>query len=159
MLFMVAASVGLLLTRDGKEAADDEPRRPASEIVQNGARVLLPLIFVFGAYVIMHGHLSAGGGFQGGAIVASGVVLMLLAWPRVPVPQRGLSITELVAGVVYVFVGILGLVLAGGFLDSRFLPLGEFGAVVSAGAIPVVSILLGIKVGAELSVIVDRFRN
>jgi multicomponent Na+:H+ antiporter subunit B len=39
------------------------------------------------------------------------------------------------------------------------LPLGQFGAFFSAGAIPVISILLGIKVGAELSVIIDRFRN
>ena len=48
--------------------------------------------------------------------------------------------------------------LAGGFLDNRVLPLGEFGAFFSAGTIPVLSVLLGIKVGCELSVIVDRFR-
>ena len=41
----------------------------------------MPLIFLFGAYVIMNGHLSAGGGFQGGAVVASGVMLLMLASP------------------------------------------------------------------------------
>ena len=49
--------------------------------------------------------------------------------------------------------------LAGGFLDSRFLPLGQFGTFLSGGAIPLVSALLGIKVGAELSVILERFRD
>ena len=54
---------------------------------------------------------------------------------------------------------VMGLVLAGGFLDARFLPRGEFGAFFSAGAIPLISALLGVKVGAELSVIIDRFRS
>jgi multicomponent Na+:H+ antiporter subunit B len=117
------------------------------------------VIFTFGVYVIANGHLSAGGGFQGGAIVASGVMLMLLARPQVVLNGAALSIIESVAGVLYVALGILGLGLAGGFLDPRFLPLGEFGAFVSAGAIPLISALLGIKVGAELSVIIDRFRS
>jgi multicomponent Na+:H+ antiporter subunit B len=117
------------------------------------------MILTFGAYVIVNGHLSAGGGFQGGAIVASGVMLMLLARPGAELNVALLSVVESFAGVIYVFIGILGLVLAGGFLDPRFLPRGEFGAFFSAGAIPLISALLGVKVGAELSVIIDRFRS
>ncbi len=164
VLFMVAASVGLLLSR-GVDKADspydlaEEKRKPASELVKSGTEVLLPLIFVFGAYVIMHGHISAGGGFQGGAVVASGVMLLLLASSGSPLNLDLLSLTESLAGVFYVLIGILGLILAGGFLDNRILPLGEFGALFSAGAIPLISILLGIKVGAELSVIIDQFRT
>ena len=44
---------------------------------------------------------------------------------------------------------------AGGFLDNRLLPLGQFGALLQRGRDPVMSVLLGIKVGCELSVIVD----
>jgi multicomponent Na+:H+ antiporter subunit B len=160
VLFMVAASVGLLLNKnegDLPETGEDQ-RRPVSEIVATGSQVLLPVIFTFGAYVIVNGHLSAGGGFQGGAIVASGVMLMLLARPGSKLNAAALSAIESLAGVFYVSVGILGLILAGGFLDPRFLPLGESGAFISAGAIPLISALLGIKVGAELSVIIDRFR-
>jgi len=140
---------------------DDEaaPQRQPSEIVRTGTEVLLPLIFTFGAYVIVNGHLSAGGGFQGGAIVASGVMLMLLSRPGMKLNVALLSIVESFAGVFYVCLGILGLVLAGGFLDPRFLPIGTLGAFISAGAIPIISALLGIKVGAELSVIIDRFRS
>ncbi|HTO31926.1 MAG TPA: hydrogen gas-evolving membrane-bound hydrogenase subunit E [Pararhizobium sp.] len=164
VLFMVAASVGILL--GGRENELEHPPVAAgeqtvgpSELVRNGAEVVLPLIFLFGAYVIMNGHLSAGGGFQGGAVVASGVMLFMLAYPRGTISHRFLSITESLAGVLYVSIGMLGAIFAGGFLDSRILPRGDFGTFVSAGAIPVISALLGIKVGAELSVIIDRFRS
>ncbi|MGF6786419.1 Na(+)/H(+) antiporter subunit B [Paraburkholderia sp. 35.1] len=165
VLFMVAASVGVLLKEESNAtsaAAADESapaRRPAGEIVHTGKQVLLPMILTFGGYVIVNGHLSAGGGFQGGAIVASAVMLMLLARPRSTLNVALLSVVESLAGVIYVCIGILGLVLAGGFLDPRFLPRGEFGAFFSAGAIPLISTLLGVKVGAELSVVIDRFRS
>ena len=55
-------------------------------------------------------------------------------------------------------VGVAGLIVADGFLDNRVLPLGKFGTFFSAGAIPLLSVLLGAKVGCELSVIIDRFR-
>ena len=161
VLFMVAASVGLLLRKDEAGRRDPEERRrvPASEIVTTGSQILLPVIFTFGAYVIVNGHLSAGGGFQGGAIVASGVMLLLLADPGAQLNATALSVIESLAGMAYVAIGMIGLVLAGGFLDPRFLPPGEVGAFISAGAIPLVSALLGIKVGAELSVIINRFRS
>ncbi len=83
----------------------------------------------------------------------------MLAYPTGPLHHGFLSITEALAGVFYVSIGILGMVLGGGFLDSHILPRGDFGTLISAGAIPLISILLGIKVGAELSVIIDRFRS
>lgn len=164
VLFMVAAGVGILLAAPAEQGSRpssgpaEAPRRP-SELVENGAKVILPLILLFGAYVIMNGHLSAGGGFQGGAVVASGVMLLLLAIPASRLDHGFLSITESLAGVCYVAIGILGLVFAGGFLDSHILPKGQFGTLLSAGAIPLISVLLGIKVGAELSVVIDRFRS
>ncbi|MFZ5690981.1 MAG: hydrogen gas-evolving membrane-bound hydrogenase subunit E [Pseudomonadota bacterium] len=161
VLFMVAAGVGLVLS--GKTAADatrtQEAKTPASEIVRTATQVLMPLIAIFAAYIIMNGHISAGGGFQGGAVIASAVLLLLLANPSQDLHAAFLSITESLAGVLFVLVGIAGLVAAGGFLDNRVLPLGSFGAFFSAGAIPVLSVLLGVKVGCELSVILDRFRS
>jgi multicomponent Na+:H+ antiporter subunit B len=53
--------------------------------------------------------------------------------------------------VAYVGIGLLGLLLAGGFLDNRFIPIGTVGAMFSAGAIPVIYSLIGLKVGAEIS--------
>jgi multicomponent Na+:H+ antiporter subunit B len=159
VLFMVAASVGLVLKARQAQGDAVQERTPASEIVRSGAQILVPLISIFAAYIIMNGHISAGGGFQGGAVIASAVMLLLLADPGRALNGVFLSITESVAGVLFVLVGIGGVLFAGGFLDNRVLPIGEFGAFFSAGAIPVLSVLLGVKVGCELSVIIDRFRS
>ena len=160
VLFMVAASVGLVLgTRQARGRASAKTHSDeSSEIVRTGADILVPLICIFAAYIIMNGHLSAGGGFQGGAVIASGVLLTLLAFPQYQPNLEFLGITESIAGALFVLVGIAGLIAAGGFLDNRILPLGQFGAFFSAGAIPLLSVLLGIKVGCELSVILEQFR-
>jgi multicomponent Na+:H+ antiporter subunit B len=164
VLFMVAAGIGLLLG-SGDEKRDGAPRwepvkvTPSTEVVQNGADILVPLIAIFAAYIVVHGHLGPGGGFQGGAVMASCVVLFVLAKPEYQVKLAQLSVMESLAGLLIVLVGISGIALAGGFLDNRVLPLGEFGAFFSAGTIPVLSVLLGAKVGCELSVIIERFRT
>jgi multicomponent Na+:H+ antiporter subunit B len=87
------------------------------------------------------------------------VLLLLLANPSQALNIAFLSTAESLAGVIFVLVGIAGLIFAGGFLDNRVLPLGTFGAFFSAGAIPVFSVLLGVKVGCELSIILYRFRS
>lgn len=160
VLFMVAASVGLILRAQRKASTKDRPDgpRPSSEIVRTGAEILVPLICIFAAYIIMNGHLSAGGGFQGGAVIASSVLMTLLAFPQYQPNLEFLSMTESAAGALFVLAGIAGLIVAGGFLDSRILPIGKFGAFFSAGVIPLLSVFLGIKVGCELSVILERFR-
>ena len=162
VLFMVAAGVGLLLGAGGEERdevqAGSLKETPPTEIVQNGADILVPLIAIFAAYIVMHGHLGPGGGFQGGAVMASCVLLLLLAKPDYRIKLARFSFIKSLAGLLIVVVGIAGSILASGFLDNRVLPLGEFGAFFSAGAIPVLSVLLGAKVGCELSVIIERFR-
>ena len=122
-------------TSHGSTTRRPQRRRPRS--CKTAPQILLPLISIFAAYIIMNGHLSAGGGFQGGAVIASGVMLLLLANPAARAQHRFLSVTESLAGVLFVLVGIAGLIFAGGFLDNRVLPLGQFGAFFSAGAIPV----------------------
>jgi len=164
VLFMVAAGIGLVLgrrERRDENALRDLPQstRQASEIVRTGAQILVPLIAIFAAYIITNGHLSAGGGFQGGAVVASSAILLLLADPRQRFDRQFLASTESAAGVLFVLVGVAGSIFANGFLDNRVLPLGQFGTFLSAGAIPLLSVLLGVKVGCELSVIIDRFRT
>jgi multicomponent Na+:H+ antiporter subunit B len=163
VLFMVAAAVGLVVGAGGRRSAalsTETPEQPqqASEIVQTGAQILAPLIAIFAAYIIMNGHLSAGGGFQGGAVIASCLMLLVLANPLQKLDLKSLGSAESLAGVLFVLVGVSGVIAAGGFLDNRVLPLGAFGAFFSAGAIPLLSVLLGVKVGCELSVIIDGFR-
>ncbi|MDK3072895.1 MnhB domain-containing protein [Sedimentitalea sp. JM2-8] len=161
VLYMVAASLGPLLQPMDNPVASETPRlsENAGEIIHSGHFALLPLIGVFGAYVILFGHLSAGGGFQGGAIIATGIEFYMIARVASAINVKAFSALESGVGVLFVAVGVFGLVFAGGFLDPRFLPAGELGHFVSGGAIPLVSLLLGIKVAAELSVVLERFRG
>jgi multicomponent Na+:H+ antiporter subunit B len=169
VLFIATAGVGFLLRRQGEavqSGADgvlaDQSRTPGqgpSEILTTGARILVPVVTLFGIYIFTHGHLTPGGGFQGGVIVASALLLCFLATPGRRVGHTLLTAVESISGGTYVLIGALGLVMAAGFLDNRLMPLGEFGHLFSAGAIPIIYSLVGIKVGAELSGILDRLRT
>ncbi|MEW6678570.1 MAG: Na(+)/H(+) antiporter subunit B [Pseudomonadota bacterium] len=151
VLFLAAAVVGLVLALGGQAEKSGAPRPPVGELLATGSRYLAPLILLLGVYVFVNGHLTPGGGFQGGAIIASGALLMLLADPFKTFSHRLIGAIEALSGTFYVLIGLLGLVLAGGFLDNRILPTGTLGALFSAGAIPLIYSLIGLKVGAELS--------
>ncbi|MDK9695450.1 MAG: sodium:proton antiporter [Siculibacillus sp.] len=149
VLFLTAAIVGLILAAGRPGERGSFP--PSGELLHTGSRLLAPLILLAGVYVFVNGHLTPGGGFQGGAILASAALLLLLTDPLHRFGNRLIRLVESLSGVAYVVAGLFGLVLAGGFLDNRFLPLGEFGALFSAGGIPVIYTLIGLKVGAEFA--------
>ena len=157
VLFLSASIVGLVLASSNQlPNAPNTPkppplRAPVGELLRTGTRYLVPMILLLGVYVFVNGHLTPGGGFQGGAIVASGVLMLLLADPLKQFSHALISAVESLAGIFYVVIGLLGLLLAGGFLDNRFLPLGTLGELFSAGAIPLIYSLIGLKVGAEFS--------
>jgi len=152
ILFAAASVVGLLIHLNKNE---NNVRREGSELLKTASALLFPLILMFGVYVFVNGHLSPGGGFQGGAIIASGVVLAVLANPNRKIGHTVLSLIESLSGIFYVALGAAGAVLiVNGFLDNRILPLGEFGSLFSAGLIPVIYSVIGLKVGSELSSVV-----
>ncbi len=160
VLFLTAAIVALVLGQSkAPRGGSGSGFLPSGELLQTGTRMLLPIIMLFGAYVFLNGHLTPGGGFQGGAILASGILLLLLAEPKRRFGHALISRIESTSGVVYVLIGIAGLAFAGGFLDNRILPLGQFGAILSAGAIPLIYALIGLKVGAEFSSILESLEE
>ncbi len=154
VLFLsVSGAAFVLRRRTGLEV--HEPL-PASEIVTTGARLMFAPIVLFGAYIFVHGHLTPGGGFQGGAVIASGVLLLLLADRDRALPHGFLSWMESLSGVGFVVAGLAGLFVAGSFLSNRgVLPMGEWNRLFSAGVIPVIYILIGLKVGSELATLLD----
>ncbi len=158
ILFLVAAIVSFFLKRV-KTEKDKSPKRETSEIIITASKLLVPIVMVLGVYVFVNGHLTPGGGFQGGAIIATSFVLLLMANPDFKVNHRVISTVESVSGIAFVFIGVLGIVLAGGFLDNKILPLGTFGKIFSAGAIPIIYSLVGLKVGSELSNILSNFQG
>lgn len=90
VLFIASCCVMALLRID-VEDGNDGLRRMAEEndrlfepkndvILQKCASVLVPVIFLFGIYIVLNGHLSPGGGFSGGAVLGSGLILYLNAF-------------------------------------------------------------------------------
>ena len=153
VLFISAFGVGLLLT--GKRKRQKLMHKP-NFILKQGARIVFGIMVIFGVYVFAHGHLTPGGGFPGGAIIAASILLLYLSDDEFRVKLQGMKAAEGTAGSLYVIIGLLGIVFAGYFLQN-FLPTGTVGDVISAGVIPVVYILIGLKVGSELSSVVDAF--
>jgi len=161
ILFLTAAIISFFL----KLSKEDENKiiihKGTSEILITASQLLIPLIFLFGVYVFINGHLTPGGGFQGGAIIASGVVLAIMANPNMTINHTIVVWVESLSGVTVVLIGVLGVILGGGFLDSTLdgYGLGEFGTVFSAGTIPVIYSLIGLKVGAEISNILNKYQK
>jgi len=156
VLFIAALGLGAVLFVEKKiqsQASNDKAKR-ASLILRTGSCLLFPLILLFGAYIFVHGHLTPGGGFQGGAIIASGFLLMYLAFPKQSINKKSSSIAESLSGLIFVGIGLLGLIFSKYFL-TNFLPKGIPNTLFSAGIIPIIYIAIGFKVGFELTGIID----
>lgn len=159
ILFLTAAIIGFFLKSIHEGEKKNHGPRMSSELLVTASRALAPVVFLLGIYVFINGHLTPGGGFQGGAIIASGLVLMLLAEPAMKVSHKLIRTVESISGFAFVGLGVAGIFLAGGFLDNDFLPLGKFGELFSAGAIPVIYSFIGLKVGSELSAIISNLNE
>ncbi len=159
VLFVAAIGLGTVLFVERKvqkqvsNNKEDKAKR-ASLILRTGSCLLFPSILLFGAYIFVHGHLTPGGGFQGGAIIASGFLLMYLAFPKQSINKKSSSIAESLSGLIFVGIGLLGLIFSSYFL-ANFLPKGVPNTLFSAGIIPIIYIAIGFKVGFELTGIID----
>ncbi len=128
-----------------------------NRLLKIGVEVLFPLIIIFGFYIIIHGHLSPGGGFQGGVIIASAFLLMFLAKnDDFRLNHKIITLSESFSGAGFILVGILGVLLADKFFGN-FLPLGSVGDLFSGGLIPLIYIFVGVKVSAEITALVEYF--
>lgn len=153
VLFVSTLGVGLLL--GGKRRRSKFVANP-NFILKHGARLVFGIMVVFAVYVFTHGHLTPGGGFPGGSIIAAAVLLLYLSDNDFRIRLGAFKVAEGVAGSVYVIIGLLGLALGGYFLYN-FLPTGTVGDLFSAGVIPIVYVFIGLKVGSELSGVIDTF--
>jgi multicomponent Na+:H+ antiporter subunit B len=127
-----------------------------SEIVKTVSRILCPLIFVFGIYITIHGHLTPGGGFAGGAILAGSVFLGILArggeMRTFTGKKRRASTCETSGILLFWLIAVVGFVMTGTFF-LNFLGQGHRFHVFSAGIIPLCNIAIAIEVGAAISAI------
>lgn len=158
VLFIASTGVGALLWRRKKERT---AKSEGSVVLKTGSRILLPFIMLFGTYIFIHGHLTPGGGFPGGATIATAFLMLYLAFRDYEIEHKIFEPIEGLAGVGYVTVGIIGLAIGSYFLfDWIWQTWGwgheNLGRLFSAGFIPIIYTLIGIKVGTELTGIVDN---
>ena len=157
ILFASVSGVALLLRRLRDERERDqltpglEEHRFAgsSDGLKLASLILIPLLVAFGAYLVFHGQLTPGGGFQGGVVLAAGPIAILLAgrylsMKRV-VPKHVMESADAIGAAGYALVGLGGLIFAGVYLKD-FLPLGTPGHLLSGGIMPLNSIAVGLEV-------------
>jgi multicomponent Na+:H+ antiporter subunit B len=153
VLFVAAIGLGAVLA--GQRGKRKRELEPASLVVHAGCRFLFPLILLFGAYIFIHGHLTPGGGFQGGAIIASAFLLMYLGCRGRRINRIWSKAVESLGGLIFVVLGLAGLTVGGHYFLSNVLPKGEMYSLFSAGVIPIIYIAVGFKVGSELTGVID----
>ena len=155
VLFLAATGLASILYRKEEEEEDVERvSLPSSSLVRTGAKILFPLMLLLGIYVFVHGHLTPGGGFQGGAIIATGFLLMLITYKHFETNHNVMVWLESLAGLAFVAVGLYGLFAYGSFLQNTH-SVGTLNDLISGGLIPLIYIFIGIKVGTELTNILD----
>lgn len=120
------------------------------------SRKLAPFMLLFGFYLLAYGHMSPGGGFQGGVVISSGVILLFVAQgvkaAESLFPFSTLSMTETVAFFLLLSAGVVGILAGIGFLGNP-VARADVQTVPRAGLILVFNLLIGIKVGAGVSLI------
>ena len=138
-----AAGLGCLVILAGAARTPSDLPGPGmahpfgSVVLDAAARALVPAVLLFAVYVLVHGHISPGGGFQGGVLFGCGLVMMRLVWgpprasrgedPGVPAfgpSLRGSLILACTGILGYVGIGLAAMAFGGSFLDYGTLPLG-----------------------------------
>lgn len=159
VLFLAASALGSILYRKREKGEHDVMiTKSSSQLLQTGAKLIFPAILVLGSYVFIHGHLTPGGGFQGGAIIATGFLLMFMSYKDYHVSHSILMWVESIAGVLFVSVGFWGLITNASFLQNTLEP-GMLNDLVSGGIIPIIYIAVGFKVAAELTGVLETLLN
>ena len=156
ILFAAASVVGLVLTKSSfnKSASTNDDKHDHHDsgfVAVNAIDLIFPLLLVVGMYIITHGHLTPGGGFQGGVVLAVAFSMLVIVRPRRASINHGMvSIIESFAGVSFIVIGVVALFKGQSFLQP-LLGHGEFASLWSAGTLPLLYLAVGLKVGAELA--------
>ncbi len=156
VLFIASSCVMILLMMSedklrANEAPDFEPKDDL--ILQTIANLLVPILMIFGFYVIVNGHLSPGGGFSGGAIIGSGLILYASAFGEK-------KIRKFFNEHVYKCIKVTALILYGCIMTYHFytgangienlIPMGTVGNIISAGMIFYINLFVGSEVACTI---------
>ena len=174
VLFIAACSVLILLrVSDAKERsdrvfqleieADDRMYEPKNDLIlQRSARLLVPLVLLYGMYVVMNGHLSPGGGFSGGAVMGAGLILHLTAFGFKKSERfftiRTFRVVSVIALSFYALSKTYSFFTGANHLPSIITP-GTPGMLFSAGLIPYLNLAVGLVVACTMYAFYTLFRK
>ncbi|KYK26526.1 hypothetical protein AYK20_03755 [Thermoplasmatales archaeon SG8-52-1] len=113
-----------------------------SRIVKIVSRELTPFIFLFGIYIIIYGHLSPGGGFQGGVVLAMGAILVMVIYGGEKMQKYvpHLAFIEILGVFLFVLFGLLSISYGKQFYSNL-------------GTIWILNIIIGLKVFVGLVIL------
>jgi multicomponent Na+:H+ antiporter subunit B len=167
MLLCAVTGVVVLLRSKRGERADAPPGRlegrtirPRSDAVSGITRLLAPVTFLFGLDVALHGMTTPGGGFQGGAILASALFMVFLGegyrgWRRIA-PSVVFDVAEGAGATLYSCCGFAALLVGLPFL-TNFLPLGTWRDLVSGGLMLIENAGVTLAVAGGFTVLFGEF--
>jgi multicomponent Na+:H+ antiporter subunit B len=128
-----------------------------SIIVKKTTQLIAGMVFMYGIYVIVHGHLTPGGGFAGGVIIAGSFILVTLAYGgdflKLVKEENRTTIVESLATILVITVAASGFLFGTKIFFNNFLPKGIVGHLVSAGVLPLYNIFVGTEVAASIFII------
>jgi multicomponent Na+:H+ antiporter subunit B len=167
ILYISVIAVAAILRKQKDEEEEDEDDAPTqlreardSDAVRLLGVGLVPLTTIFGLYMICHGAVSPGGGFQGGVILATvPLVVYLCAGAKTYLkiaPQLLAKGGEAIGAAGYALIGCLGVLVGKKFLEN-VVPLGTPGDAWSAGTITLLSLSVGIAVGTGFVELISSF--
>jgi multicomponent Na+:H+ antiporter subunit B len=161
----VLAVAAILRKQEDEEDEDDEPeweprKAPDSDAVRTLGAVMVPVMLSFGLYVVSHGSVSPGGGFQGGVVLATVPLMVYLCataetFLRIAPPALAKA-GEGVGAAGYVLVGCLGILAGKAFLEN-VVPLGTAGNAWSSGTIFFLNLTVGLAVAAGFTELLSVF--
>lgn len=131
---------------------EKEEKTGMTLIVKTITRLTVGLILLFGIYIVLHGHLTPGGGFAGGVIIALSFIHLMLAFGKElalkKLNRAKASFFESLGAIMFITIALLGFM--GGYFFFNFVKKGEPFQLFSAGIIPLCNIAICFKVGAGL---------
>ena len=119
--------------------------------------LILPILITLGLYIIIHGHLSPGGGFQGGVLIAGALVTIYIGYGKnsalTSSKAKVYKVVEDIGALGFIILAFVGLVVTGTFFTNTF-ELGKVGELLSSGSIFLMNSAVGLKVFAGISFLV-----
>ncbi len=126
-----------------------------SSIVRNSSKLVSPFLVAYGAYMILYGHITPGGGFQGGVILAVSVILLITSHGYKAVQETfSVKVVKTIESQSLLLIIILSIIgLFSGSYFYNFLKGGEPGTLFSGGTVVIFNILIGLEVGAAFTLL------